>query len=81
MSPTPDEMTRAMENARTGVITAALNLAATEWGNGRETAGDSFDLDHAQDRMDEALKTYVRTATKTADPTSPASNPSEKGST
>ncbi|MGH3381875.1 MAG: hypothetical protein ACRDP6_44820 [Actinoallomurus sp.] len=44
---------------RDNVISSALHLAAVEWGNGRETAGASMSLDHAQDEFDSALKQYV----------------------
>jgi len=55
-------MSARIEDARYEVIAAALNLAATEWGNGRETADASADLDFAQDRLDDALKAYVTAA-------------------
>jgi hypothetical protein len=41
----------------------ALGLAYVGWGNGRETAYDSMDLDYAYDRFDEALKGYEAAAT------------------
>ncbi|MGI8331336.1 hypothetical protein ACRYCC_15335 [Actinomadura scrupuli] len=50
-----DEAYRAIQKA-------ALRLAYTEWNNGRETAGDSMDLDYAQDLLDDALNAYILAA-------------------
>jgi hypothetical protein len=54
---------RLMSDRRDDVIKAALNLAATTWDNGRETASASMDLDFAHDRLNEVLKAYVAAAT------------------
>ncbi|KAB2347317.1 hypothetical protein [Actinomadura rudentiformis] len=57
--PPSEELARDQEQARQQIIRAALRLAATEWGNGRESAGASMDLDFAHDQFDEALARYV----------------------
>lgn len=58
---------RKVADARDLVIKASLTLAASEWSNGRETPGDSMDLDFAQDQLDDALKQYVRAANAASD--------------
>jgi hypothetical protein len=68
-----------IEDARHEVIAASLNLAATEWGNGRQTAAHSMDLDYASDRLDNALRAYVEAVT--APPTPPTSTPEPKETT
>lgn len=62
LSPPDLSRAQAKDQARHNVIKAALRLAASDWGNGRETAYDSMDLDHAHDRFDEALARYVELA-------------------
>lgn len=62
-------------DARDGVVKAALNFAATEWNNGRETASDSMDLDFAQDQLDGALTQYVSAATGVNDAPTPSAQP------
>lgn len=59
-------------DARDGVVKAALQLAATEWNNGRETASDSMSLDFAGDQLNSALAEYVRAATGTNDASTPS---------
>jgi hypothetical protein len=57
------ERLAAMADAHDEVIAASLNFCVTQWGNGRETADASMDLDHASDRLDDALNAYVTAAT------------------
>jgi hypothetical protein len=38
---------------------AALYLVQAGWGNGRETADASMDLDHAEDLLEEVLSDYI----------------------
>lgn len=57
------------EQLRADVIKAALHLVATEWDNGRTSADASADLDHAQDRLDDALTAYVAAANAQVKPT------------
>jgi hypothetical protein len=51
---------RARDEARQRVLGAALRLAAArEVSGGRQTAGDSHDLDHAEDMFDDALSEFA----------------------
>lgn len=53
------EQTLRPDSTRSAVIAAALRLAASDWGNGRQTAAHSADLDMCEDLLDEALRAYV----------------------
>lgn len=57
-----------LDTARHAVIKACLNLAAVEWGNGRETASGSMDLDFACDQLDEALDEYAQAHAAVSNP-------------
>lgn len=54
-----DEDPVVIIDTRSQVVRAALNLAAVEWDNGRQTAEHSMHLDMAHDQLDEALAAYV----------------------
>lgn len=60
------DSSRAIEEARSNVIKASLDLAATEWDNGRLTADDSSSLDYAHDRLDDALEKFLRVTAESA---------------